>query len=102
MAKKNELQIISPPDQPILLEPVQEQDYNMEAKGDIYALAEADAFRDMLRAAATKQILDNTVILAAVGEHYSQIAPSASNKYRSIIEAYVKASMGHIFGGGGW
>ena len=102
MTKKNELQVISPPDQPIMLEPVQEQDYNMEVKGDIYALAEADAFRDMLRAAAAKQVIDNTAILAAVVEHYSQIAPSASNEYHQIIEAYVKTSMGHIFGGGGW
>lgn len=95
MSKKFELQSVSSSTQPF----PQLQDRGVEAKESIYALAEADAFRDMLRAAITKQALDNTALLAAVKDRYDRIAPGASNEYRWIIEAYAKASMMRILGG---
>ena len=62
-----------------------------------YALAEADAFRDMLRAGLTKQVLDNTAVLAKLEEHYGNIAPTGSSEYRFIVQAYARASMMQVF-----
>ena len=70
-----------------------------EAKNNAYALAEVDAFRELLRAGLTKQVMDNTAVLAKFEEHYNSIAPSGSAEYRYIVQTYAKAAMERIIKG---
>jgi len=67
-----------------------------EAKDQSYALAETDAYCDLLRAALTKQAMDNTAVLAKCEDHYNSIAPSASAEYRYIVQTYAKMAMERI------
>ena len=66
------------------------------AKDNTYALAETDAYCDLLRAALTKQAMDNTAVLAKFEEHYNSIAPSGSAEYRYIVQTYAKMAMERI------
>ena len=70
-----------------------------DAKNNAYALAEVDAFHDLLRAALTKQAMDNTAVLAKFEEHYNSIAPCGSAEYRYIVQTYAKMAMERIVGG---
>ena len=70
-----------------------------DAKNNAYALAEVDAFRDLLRAGLAKQAMDNTAVLAKFEEHYNSIAPSGSAEYRYIVQTYARAAMERILGG---
>ena len=67
-----------------------------EVKDNEYALAETEAFRDLLRAGLAKQAMDNTAVLAKFEEHYNSIAPSGSAEYRYIVQTYAKAAMERI------
>lgn len=79
----------------------QERDagYLSGAKGNAYALAEADAFRDLLRVALAKQVMDNTAVLAKFEEHYKALAPCGSDEYRYIVQQYARESVAMIMGG---
>ncbi len=67
-----------------------------EAKDQSYALAETDAYTDLLRAALTKQAMDNTAVLAKFEEHYNSIAPCGKAEYRFIVQTYAKMAMERI------
>lgn len=67
-----------------------------DTKDSSYALAEVDAFRDLLRAGLAKQAMDNTAVLAKFEEHYNSIAPGGSAEYRFIVQTYAKAAMESI------
>ena len=67
-----------------------------EAKDQSYALAETDAYTDLLRAALTKQAMDNTAVLAKFEEHYNSIAPCGKAEYRFIVQTYAKMAMDRI------
>ena len=67
-----------------------------DTKESAYALAEIDAFRDLLCAGLAKQAMDNAAVLAKFEEHYNSIAPSGSAEYRFIVQTYAKAAMERI------
>ena len=67
-----------------------------DTKESAYALAENDAYCDLLRAGLVKQAMDNTAVLAKFEEHYNSIAPSGSADYRYIVQTYAKMAMEHI------
>ena len=71
-------------------------------KDNSYALAETDAYSDLLRAALTKQAMDNTAVLAKFEEHYNNIAPSGSAEYRYIVQTYAKMAMERILERSRW
>lgn len=73
-----------------------------DTKDSSYALAEVDAFRDLLRAGLAKQAMDNTAVLAKFEEHYNSIAPSGSAEYRYIVQTYAKAAMERILERSRW
>lgn len=64
-----------------------------------YALAEQDAFRDRLRAAMAKQVMDNTAALSAVESYYLKIAPGGAAEYRSIVQTYTRLALFNLIGG---
>ncbi|MDY6366336.1 MAG: hypothetical protein SPL18_06745 [Oscillospiraceae bacterium] len=64
-----------------------------------YALAERDAFKDRLRAALAKQIMDNTASLSSAESYYLRIAPGGAEEYRKIVQAYTMLSLLKLIGG---
>ncbi len=64
-----------------------------------YALAEHTAFKDSLRAALSKQAMDNTAFLATAEEHYNKIAPHAREDLRFIVKVYARLAIAEIVGG---
>ena len=68
----------------------------LAVKDNAYALAATDAFCDLLRAGLTKQVMDNTAILAKLEEQYCSIAPTGSADYRFIVQTYSRMAMESI------
>lgn len=64
-----------------------------------YMLAERDAFKDRLRAALAKQIMDNTASLSSAESYYLRIAPGGAEEYRKIVQAYTMLSLLKLIGG---
>lgn len=64
-----------------------------------YALAEREAFRDRLRAALAKQIMDNTASLSSAESYYLRIAPGGADEYRKIVQTYTMLSLLKLIGG---
>ena len=67
-----------------------------DTKESAYALAETDAFQDLLWAGLAKQAMDNTAVLAKFEEHYNSIAPCGKAEYRFIVQTYAKMAMERI------
>lgn len=64
-----------------------------------FALAERDAFKDRLRAALAKQIMDNTASLSSAESYYLRIAPGGADEYRKIIQTYTTLALLKLIGG---
>ena len=64
-----------------------------------YMLAERDAFKDRLRAALAKQIMDNTASLSSAESYYLRIAPGGADEYRKIIQTYTTLALLKLIGG---
>jgi len=64
-----------------------------------YAAAELAAFRNNLRAAITKQALDNTAALTSFADYCCQIAPGGRELYAAILKAYAYKGIVEIIGG---
>ena len=64
-----------------------------------YMLAERDAFKDRLRAALAKQIMDNTASLSSVESCYLRIAPGGAEEYRRIVQTYTTLALLKLIGG---
>lgn len=64
-----------------------------------YALAEREAFKDRLRAALAKQIMDNTASLSSAESYYLRIAPGGADDYRRIVQAYTTLALLKLIGG---
>lgn len=64
-----------------------------------YMLAERDAFKDRLRAALAKQIMDNTASLSNAESYYLRIAPGGAEEYRKIIQTYTTLALIKLIGG---
>lgn len=64
-----------------------------------FALAERDAFKDRLRAALAKQIMDNTASLSGAESYYLRIAPGGADEYRKIVQTYTMLSLLKLIGG---
>ncbi len=75
----------------------------MRSSGELanisFALAEQTAFNDKLKAALTKQVMDNVAGLASTEAYYNQIAPTAKEDFRKIIQTYARMAMFEIWGG---
>ncbi len=75
----------------------------MRSSGELanisFALAEQAAFNDKLKAALTKQVMDNTAALTSTEAYYNQIAPTAKDDFRRIIQTYARMAMFEIWGG---
>ncbi len=65
-----------------------------------FSLAERAAFNDKLKAALSKQVMDNTAALASTEAYYNQIAPTAKEEFHKIIQTYARMAMFEIWGGG--
>ena len=68
----------------------------LAVKDNAYALAATDAFCDLLRAGLSKQVMDNTAVLAKLEEQYNSIAPTGAAEYRFIVQAYTRMAMESI------
>lgn len=64
-----------------------------------YELAELSSFRDNLRVALVKQVMDNTAMLATAEAACLQLAPSGKDEYRLIVQAYARMALTEIAGG---
>lgn len=64
-----------------------------------YMLAERDAFKDRLRAALAKQIMDNTASLSSVESCYLRIALGGAEEYRRIVQTYTTLALLKLIGG---
>ena len=64
-----------------------------------FAMAEYIAFCDKLTYALAQQAMSNTAMLATAEAHFSQIAPSGSDQYHAILQAYTKLAIAKFTGG---
>lgn len=69
------------------------------AVNNSYAQAQLSTFKSKLRAAYTKQALDNTATLNMVKDKYTQMSPSGQAEYQRIVQAYAYYAMQEIVGG---
>lgn len=70
-----------------------------EIAESVYTRAEIDAFRDKLRCALAKQVMDNTLMLAVAEANCLQLAPGGREEYRQIVRMYARLAMAEIIGG---
>ncbi len=70
-------------------------------KDSIYKAAEIEAFKDRMRVALAKQILDNTAFLSAEAEECFKRAPGGIEEYRKIIRTYSTLALINLIGGDG-
>ena len=58
-----------------------------------YMLAIRSAYKDRLRGALAKQIMDNTAALANAETHYLKMVPGGAAEYRKIVETYTHLAL---------
>ena len=64
-----------------------------------YMLAIRSAYKDRLRGALAKQIMDNTAALANAETHYLKMVPGGAAEYRKIVETYTNLALLKLAGG---
>ena len=79
--------------------PLESPAQTIVAVDSAYAQAERDAFKDRLRAALAKQVMENTAALANTESYYLKIAPGGAAEYRQIVQTYTKLALVKLIGG---